>query len=195
MTEGLSKQVVEGAIAHMNEDHQQNLLDYAQQLADCGWGETAVMTALDSEGFEIHVSGNGNEAIKRIPFAQPVADAKQLRKALVQMAMDARAKANPDSEPDGVSRTATAVVETAKAGRYLKALCNHFDRKANASYGDTTGAVEFDFGTCNFEATDTNLLINVSAESNIMLERTKQVVADHLVRFGKRESLTVEWDN
>jgi iron complex transport system substrate-binding protein len=40
---------------------------------------------------------------------------------------------------DGVQRVATAQVATPKASRYLKALCNHFDRKAEARYDDNRG--------------------------------------------------------
>lgn len=88
---------------------------------------------------------------------------------------------------------AYACVETAKALRYLKALCNHFDRKVTASYDDVNGCIQFPFGDCELHAAADALLITVSAESETMLARTKDVVADHLVRFGEKEELAVNW--
>ena len=90
-------------------------------------------------------------------------------------------------------RVATALVETPKARRYLKALCNHFDRKANASYDDNNGRIQFAFGECELQAEDNLLLISVTAETDATFARVKQVVADHLIRFGVNEALQVTW--
>ncbi len=88
---------------------------------------------------------------------------------------------------------ATAQVETAKASRYLKALCNHFARKVTASYDDDYGRVQFPFGDCELRATTNALLITVTAVDETMFVTAKAVVADHLVRFGEKEELTVNW--
>ncbi|MEM7800757.1 MAG: DUF2218 domain-containing protein [Chloroflexota bacterium] len=195
MVNELPAKVIDGALSHMNEDHQENLIDYARHFSGCDWAESAEMTALDGLGFEILVRGNGQEETKRIDFPHPVADAKGLRKALVQMAMTAKGSAPTGEESDGIRRSASANVETAKASRYLKALCNHFDRKANASYTDNKGTVEFEFGDCTLVASDTHLAIEVGAESEAMLERTMHVVGGHLVRFGKKDELVVNWEH
>ena len=92
-----------------------------------------------------------------------------------------------------LSCAAQATVPTQKAARYLKALCNHFDRKATASYDDVNGRVQFPFGECTLQAQADALQITVVAESETMLARTKHVVADHLVRFGHKEELQVNW--
>jgi len=94
---------------------------------------------------------------------------------------------------DGNQRVATARVMTPKASRYLKALCNHFDRKANAHYDDTSGQIQFPFGACTLQVVDEALLLQVTAESETMFTRVKHVVADHLVRFAVKEELTVHW--
>lgn len=99
-------------------------------------------------------------------------------------------KADP---PDGIQRVATAHVETAKASRYLKALCNHFDRKAVATYDDENGCVQFPFGHCDLHAKEDALLITITADSETRFNRTKYVVADHLIRFGSKEELHVIW--
>ncbi|GIK55056.1 MAG: DUF2218 domain-containing protein [Chloroflexi bacterium] len=88
---------------------------------------------------------------------------------------------------------ATAQVETAKASRYLKALCNHFARKVETRYDDNNGRVQFPFGNCQLQASANALLITVTAVDETMFVTAKAVVADHLVRFGEKEELTVNW--
>ena len=95
--------------------------------------------------------------------------------------------------PDEMPYKATVQVPTAKAGRYLKALCNHFARQATAHYSDSHGTVQFNFGRCEFQAQAQQLFITVSAASEENFARIKVVVADHLVRFAQQETLTVEW--
>lgn len=94
---------------------------------------------------------------------------------------------------DEALHIALARVKTAKAPRYLKALCNHFNRKVTASYDDNIGRVHFPFGDCTLQAEAETLVIHVSAASAMTLTRTKHVVADHLVRFGEKDELTVTW--
>jgi len=88
---------------------------------------------------------------------------------------------------------AHATVETEKASRYLKALCNHFDRKVTAEYNDTQGTVAFGFGDCQMEATDNTLQISIQAETDENFGRVKYVISDHLIRFAPNEDLSVDW--
>lgn len=183
----LPAETAASAMAHMNEDHGHNLLDYARRLAGADWAASAVMTAVDAQGFEIVVSdGNGREETHRIPFAEPVTNGQELRKALVELAFQA-------DVPDQIKRVATARVATPKASRYLKTLCNHFNRKVEAAYEDDKGHVDFPFGTCDMHVEDETLVLTVTAESASMFDRVKHVVADHLIRFGNREELQVNW--
>ena len=110
----------------------------------------------------------------------------ELRLAFVKLADQA-------DPADGVQRVATAQVKTPKAARYLKALCNHFDRKAEARYDDNNGHIQFSFGECSLHAVEDALLLQVIAESDTRFDRVKHVVADHLVRFGVMEELVVDW--
>ena len=89
-TKELPPQVIAGAIEHMNADHQHNLLDYARVLAGCDWAETAEMSALDANGFELRVRGNSREETHRLEFPEPVSDAKSLRMTMVALAQQAR---------------------------------------------------------------------------------------------------------
>lgn len=88
---------------------------------------------------------------------------------------------------------AQATVETPKASRYLKALCNHFNRKVTAQYNDTEGKVQFGFADCQMTASDDTLDISIQADNEDNFNRAKYVVSDHLVRFGNNETLEVVW--
>ena len=88
---------------------------------------------------------------------------------------------------------AQASVETEKAARYLKALCNHFDRKVKAEYSDTQGTIAFGFADCQMEAMDSTLKISIQAETNENFGRVKYVVSDHLIRFAPNETLSIDW--
>ena len=88
-----------------------------------------------------------------------------------------------------------ANVPTAKASRYLKALCNHFDRKVNATYDDLLGKVEFGFAYCEMRASEGALVIDIQADDLAGFERAKYVVDDHLTRFAPTESLEIDWQD
>ena len=86
-----------------------------------------------------------------------------------------------------------ASVETKKASRYLKALCNHFNRKVTAEYDDAQGTVQFGFADCHMNANENTLLINIQAEDDENINRAKFVMSDHLIRFAPNEDLSVVW--
>ena len=88
---------------------------------------------------------------------------------------------------------AHAQVETPKAARYLKALCNHFSHKVAADYSDNHGHVQFGFGVCEMDASTDVLTLHVQANDAENFERVKAVVTDHLVRFSGEEALQVAW--
>lgn len=89
--------------------------------------------------------------------------------------------------------SAKSTVQTEKASRYLKALCNHFSRKVTAEYDDNRGNVDFGFGYCQMLAEENSLSINIQADDEDKFGRVKFVVADHLERFSGDEALKVEW--
>jgi hypothetical protein len=90
---------------------------------------------------------------------------------------------------------AHAQVETPKAERYLKALCNHFSHKVTAEYDDRHGTVQFGFGTCEMDADGHLLRLHVGAVDAENFTRVKAVVADHLERFSGDEALRVTWQD
>lgn len=183
----LPEEIVQGAIQHLNADHQSAVLNYARQLAGVEWAQSAEVIAVDAAGFDVLVrDGNGRSETHHIHFLEPIQSPNELRMAFVNLADQA-------DPTDGVQRVANAQVDTPKASRYLKALCNHFDRKAEARYDDNSGHVKFPFGECVLHVVEDTLLLQVTAESDTMFARVKHVVADHLVRFGTNEELVVNW--
>lgn len=183
----LPEEAVQRAITHMNDDHHEALVTYARNLAGADWAQSATLTAIDASGFELLVADdNGRRETIRLEFPRTVQDASELRAAFIDLADRA-------DQPDGVERVAMARVETKKPSRYLKALCNHFNRKVTATYSDDHGYVVFPFGECRMQVAGDYLELHVSANSDARLTRTKHVVADHLVRFGNKEELEVHW--
>lgn len=86
-----------------------------------------------------------------------------------------------------------ARIETAKAADYLVRLCKHFAHKIPATYGETTGRVEFEAGICHLEAGPDALLIRVEGADEAAIARLEDVVARHLVRFAWKEELRIDW--
>jgi len=88
---------------------------------------------------------------------------------------------------------AEARVNSEKAQRYLVQLCKHFAHKTLAEYDGTQGRVDFRPGLCLLTATENELVVTCEARTVSELDRVKYIVEDHIVRFGWRERIDVEW--
>ncbi len=86
----LPADLVAGAIEHMNEDHADAVLAYAQVLAGLAWAQTAELTQIDGAGVELIARAEGREESARISFDTPLTGADQLRPAMVALARRAR---------------------------------------------------------------------------------------------------------
>ena len=89
--------------------------------------------------------------------------------------------------------TSHAEVVTDKPVAYMRQLCKHFGHKTDASFGEDTGYIQFDFGRCEMHAADGTLRLEVTAPDGEQHERMEQVVGSHLERFGRRDALSVSW--
>ncbi|MDF1790427.1 MAG: DUF2218 domain-containing protein [Thalassobaculaceae bacterium] len=89
--------------------------------------------------------------------------------------------------------TATAIVRSEKAGRYLVQLCKHFAHKIPAEWTDTTGFAPFAMGNCRMTAEDGVLILVCEAETEEALGTVKYIIEDHVVRFGWKEKISVNW--
>lgn len=92
-----------------------------------------------------------------------------------------------------MSLTSHATVTTERASRYLKQLCKHFDHKADSTFDDHKGQTVFEFGVCDFQALDGELVLDLTASDSEKMDRLEFVVGDHLERFGKKDELSVDW--
>ncbi|MFF7995451.1 DUF2218 domain-containing protein [Kitasatospora xanthocidica] len=88
----------------------------------------------------------------------------------------------------------TARVSTGRSGRYAKQLAAHMGRKIEATYSEETGrgTLVFGAGTATLETRPDALLLTVEGERD-KLPGLEDVVGRHLVRFGARDELVVEW--
>jgi uncharacterized protein len=88
-----------------------------------------------------------------------------------------------------------ATIETSKAERFMKALCNHFARKIAARYEGDKGYIEFGNGKCEITATSSALKFQAEAETAEGLDHVKRAVVKHLVRFMPPEDIQIIWEN
>jgi uncharacterized protein len=86
-----------------------------------------------------------------------------------------------------------ARVTTDRPDRYGSQLVKHFANKIEASWADGAGNLAFGMGTASLQAEDGVLRMRVSAADQESLTRMQEVVGSHLVRFGQRDELVVEW--
>ena len=92
------------------------------------------------------------------------------------------------------SPASTATVATDRAPRYGKQLVAHMGRRASAEWDEQAGTGWIDFGETRAEliAGPDALDIRLTAEPDAVA-RMEDVVGRHLVRFGARDELTVQW--
>lgn len=92
--------------------------------------------------------------------------------------------------------TSKATVPTERAARYGKQLTSHLGRRAVATWDDEAGTGTLEMGDgkarATLTATDSALLFDLTASADDV-EGFEDVIGRHLVRFGRRDELTVRW--
>lgn len=86
-----------------------------------------------------------------------------------------------------------ARVTTARASRYIAALCKHFAHKITVEYDAERGRADFPFGVCRMQAEPDALMLHCEAPDATALARVESVVAVHLERFAWRENPAITW--
>jgi glyoxylase-like metal-dependent hydrolase (beta-lactamase superfamily II) len=95
-------------------------------------------------------------------------------------------------EPDVM--TSRATVATERPERYVKHLVDHLARKLSTRLlDDGTGEIVLDVGRCLLRADGNLLLLNAESPGDAGLARVCDVVGRHLLRFGAREDLRLQW--
>lgn len=80
-----------GIIEHMNADHAHSMLAYCQHFYQ-QTGDHAQMLGIDTDGFDVSLTTGEAQQLLRFNFDQPIQDAGEARKALVEMSKAALPK-------------------------------------------------------------------------------------------------------
>jgi hypothetical protein len=93
-----------------------------------------------------------------------------------------------------MSYTSTATVATERPERYRKQLASHFGSKIEIRE-EPGGTVMLwgQGGTTTLTVTEGALVMVASAEDEDGLARVENVTGRHLIRFGEKDELTVDW--
>jgi uncharacterized protein len=86
-----------------------------------------------------------------------------------------------------------AEVATDRPSPYLLQLAKHFRHKLDVTFDAEQGTIPFDFGQAELSTAEGTLVLEAVAPTPAELERVEQVIGSHLVRFGRRDELVVEW--
>lgn len=86
-----------------------------------------------------------------------------------------------------------ARVTTDRASRYLQQLAKHWSHKFEVTFTPTQASIPLPFGLCKLTADEAGLDVRLTPEPGADVERFKAVVADHLQRFGHKETLVFDW--
>jgi uncharacterized protein len=86
-----------------------------------------------------------------------------------------------------------ATIETNKAERLMKALCNHFARKITARYEGDKGYIDFGDGKCEIIATPGMLKFQAEADTADGLDHVKRTISKHLSRFAPEDNFQFNW--
>jgi len=85
---------------------------------------------------------------------------------------------------------------TERPERYGSQLVKHFTHKdLEGGWEDDRGFVAFSLGRAEFQAEPGVLKLSITAADEEGLAKLRDVVASHLVRFGQRDELVVNWEN
>ena len=94
---------------------------------------------------------------------------------------------------DPQAASSVANIATPNGRKYLAQLCKHFQHKLPAKWDENAGSIEFSIGQCRLSARESELEIVLASADAAQLAQLQDVVARHLLRFGFREELVVEW--
>ncbi|MGC1852206.1 MAG: DUF2470 domain-containing protein [Solirubrobacterales bacterium] len=82
----------ERAIAHLNDDHADALLDMARAIGGCPEATAARCVDADRTGLDLVAETPSGETGVRVPYDEPIDGPEGLRKATVKLAQRARSE-------------------------------------------------------------------------------------------------------
>ena len=90
--------------------------------------------------------------------------------------------------------TTVADVATERPARYGKQLAAHLGRRMGSDWSDDdrAGWIQFGAGRAVLTCTESTLRIEITTEPG-SVDTLEDVIGRHLVRFGSRDELVVDW--
>ncbi|MBU7584811.1 MAG: DUF2470 domain-containing protein [Nostoc sp. TH1S01] len=92
MSEQFSPEISLRICNHMNEDHADAVLLYAQAFGAVSEATSARMLSIDAQGMDLSVQVNGGATPVRIQFDHVLVDAEDAHQTLIAMVRQARVK-------------------------------------------------------------------------------------------------------
>lgn len=86
-----------------------------------------------------------------------------------------------------------AEVPTVNAVSYLRQLCRHWSRKFPVEFDDTHGKIQLPKGVVQLMTSLTALSVYLEVAAAEDQAQMEEVVAEHLQRFGFKETLEFRW--
>jgi hypothetical protein len=91
--------------------------------------------------------------------------------------------------------SASAVVPSGSAGRYVKQLVAHLGHKAEVRSEPDGQRLLFSTGSCLLVSGNDEVRLHATAGTLEDLRRVENIVGGHLERFGHRDQLAVAWQH
>ncbi|MEM9264925.1 MAG: DUF2470 domain-containing protein [Cyanobacteria bacterium P01_F01_bin.13] len=85
MAEAITPTVSDRICKHMNDDHADAVLLYAQNFGNATSATAATMKAIDATGMDLAATVDGQNTPVRVTFERPLVDAKDAHHVLVEM--------------------------------------------------------------------------------------------------------------
>ncbi|MEM1252173.1 MAG: DUF2470 domain-containing protein [Cyanobacteria bacterium P01_H01_bin.21] len=85
MAEAITPTVSDRICKHMNDDHADAVLIYAQKFGNTTTATAATMKSIDTNGMDLDATVDGQSTSVRVSFERPLADAKDAHHVLVDM--------------------------------------------------------------------------------------------------------------
>jgi putative heme iron utilization protein len=90
MTESITPEISDRICQHMNEDHADAVLLYAQVFGNAANVTQAQMLSIDSSGMDLNVHPAKDDQPLRVTFDHPLKDAEDAHQTLIAMVKQAR---------------------------------------------------------------------------------------------------------
>lgn len=94
MSESITAAVSDRICKHMNKDHGDAVLTYAQFFGEATAATAATLDAIDPNGMDLTAQVEGAAVPVRVTFQQPLQTAKEAHTVLVEMLQQARGQAS-----------------------------------------------------------------------------------------------------